>query len=200
MEGVLWAAAGVGLAVALATARRCSRLAQEVNKLKHDHYGLDGRLKRSAEEIRASIEPLRLHVAKLAMGGVVPRAMILQGRLYQEIAADEARQVLEQALQRQDGTVLVVDVRTPSEYAVRRVTGAKLVPIEELEQRYKMDIPEAADKVFVYCASGERSRLACEFLGRQGYTNVYHVQGGMLSWHGQTEGGGALNLIQIERK
>ncbi|MBM4125219.1 MAG: hypothetical protein FJ246_09770 [Nitrospira sp.] len=199
MDWALWAVAGAGLAAALMAARRCSKLVHEVNKLKHDQYGFDGRLKRSVQELRDTIEPLRLHLATVATGGQVPREMIVQGRLYRDISPDDARQAVERALQQKDRTVLVVDVRTPGEYAVRRVPGAKLVPIEELEQRYEAEIPETAGRVFVYCASGERSRLACEFLGRRGYTNICHIQGGMLSWQGPTEGDGESKLIQIGR-
>jgi rhodanese-related sulfurtransferase len=200
MEGLLWAVAVIGLAAALVATRRGSQLAEELKGLKRAQYENDSRLKRLSEEVRETVEPLRLHLAKVASGGSVPREMILNGRLYQDISADDAQKLLDQERERKAGAVLFVDVRTPREYAVRRVAGAKLVPIEELEQRYKADIPDTADKVLVYCASGERSRLACDFLSRQGYTNLCHVQGGMLSWRGPTEGDGQLNLIQIGRK
>ena len=200
MEGLLWAVAVIGMAVALLATRRGSQLAEELKGLKRTQYENDSRLKRLSEELRETVDPLRLHLAKVASGGSVPREMILNGRLYQDISADDAQKLFDQERERKAGEVLFVDVRTPREYAVRRVAGAKLVPIEELEQRYKADIPDTADKVLVYCASGERSRLACDFLSRQGYTNLCHVQGGMLSWRGPTEGDGQLNLIQIERK
>jgi rhodanese-related sulfurtransferase len=200
MEGMLWAVAVVGLAAALVAARRSSRLAEEVKGLKRTQYEIDSRLKRTSEEMRETVEPLRLHLAKVASGRSVPQEMILNGRRYLDISAEEAQRLLERENERRAGEVLFVDVRTPKEYAVRRVAGAKLVPIEELEQRYAVDIPDIVEKVLVYCASGERSRLACDFLSRQGYTNLYHIQGGMLSWRGPTEGEGQLNLIQIQRK
>ncbi len=200
MEGLLWAVAAIGLAAAFVAFRRGSRLAEEIKGLKRVQYDADSRLKRLSEEIREAVEPLRLHLAKVADGGRIPREMILNGRLYQDISADEAQRLHDRERERKSGDVLFVDVRTPREYAVRRVAGAKLVPIEELERRYKAEIPDTTAKVLVYCASGERSRLACDFLGRQGYANLYHVQGGMLSWQGPTEGAGPLNLIQIERK
>lgn len=200
MEVLLWVVAGGGIAVALLSVRRSSRLAEEVKRLKREQYDADSRLKRISEEIREAVEPLRVHLAKVATGGTVSREMILDGRLYREASADEAQAALAREAAEPGGQVLFVDVRTPKEYAVKRVAGAKLVPFEELEMRYQRDIPESVEKVFVYCASGERSRLACDFLGRRGYVNLYHVLGGMLSWHGPTEGEGQFNLIQIERK
>lgn len=29
---------------------------------------------------------------------------------------------------------------------------------------------------------GNRSQVACEMLARQGFTNVYNVQGGLIAW------------------
>lgn len=200
MEQVFWVVAIVGLAAALVAIRRSSRLAEEIKGLKRAQYEIDNRLKRASEDMRETVDPLRLHLAKVASGGSVPQEMILNGRRYLDISAEEAQRLLERESERRAGEVLFVDVRTAKEYATQRVAGAKLVPVEELEQRYKADIPDSVGKVLVYCASGERSRMACDFLSRQGYTNLYHVQGGMLSWRGPTEGEGQLNLIQIERK
>lgn len=197
MEGLLWAGAVLVVAVAWLAARRVSKLTREVAQLKRDQYYADGRLKRIPEEIREAVEPLRLHVARIAAGGRVHPEMILHGQLYQDISADEAQRVVERAAGQTPGTVLVVDVRTPREYAVKRVVGAKLVPFEDLETRYKRDIPETAEKVLVYCMGGERSRSACDFLSRRGYTNLYNIRDGIQAWRGAMEGEGELSLIQI---
>ncbi|MEK6618226.1 MAG: rhodanese-like domain-containing protein [Nitrospirota bacterium] len=197
MGALLWACAVLGLAVALLAIRRFSKLAKDVARLKRDQYYAESRLKRIPEEIREAVEPLRLHLAKVATGGHVQPEMILTGRLYQDVSADEAQRAIEQEAGQKPGTVLLVDVRTPREYAVKRVVGAKLVPFEELETRYKSDIPETAEKVFVYCMGGERSRSACDFLSRRGYTNLYNVRDGIQAWRGPTEGEGELSLIQI---
>lgn len=194
MEILLWAVAVGGIVVALLSARRSSRLAEEVKKLKRVQYDAESRLKRVSQEIRETVEPLRLHLAKVAEGGTVSRDIILDGRLFREISADQA-----QVLMDGDANAVVVDVRTVREYGIKRLTGAKLVPFEELEKRYQ-EIPEAAEKVIIYCGSGERSRLACDFLSRKGYTNLYHVLGGIQSWQGQTEGEGEVTLIQIQKK
>jgi len=198
MGGLLWAFAVLGVAVAWLAVRRFLKLTKDVAQLKRDQYDAESRLKRVPEEIREAVEPLRLHVAKIATGGRVHPEMILHGRLYQDVSADEAQRVMERAAGQTPGTVLLVDVQTPREYAVKRVVGAKLVPFEELEARYKSDIPETAEKVFVYCMGGERSRSACDFLSRRGYTNLYNVLDGIQAWRGAMEGEGELSLIQIQ--
>lgn len=195
MEIMLWAAAVTGIAIALWSARRSSKLTDDLKRLKREQYDMDSRLKRISQEIREAVEPLRVQLAKVAGGGTVSPEIILDGRLYWEISADQAQQMLEG-----DSNAVLVDVRTAREFGVRRLAGARLVPFEELEKRYQAEIPDSADRVFVYCASGERSRLACDFLSRKGYTNLYHILGGIQTWHGPTDGEGELNLIQIQKK
>ncbi len=67
---------------------------------------------------------------------------------------------------------LVLDVRTPAEFAAGHIEGALNVPLKELERR----IPEiASDKdtpLMVHCQSGGRSAAATQILRRLGYTQV----------------------------
>ena len=184
------AAGGAGLAI-----RRAARLGQELAELRREQRDVQSRLKQATEELRESVQTLRLHLAKLAEGGRVPPQMILQGTRYVTISTPEAQRLFESEPER----VVLVDVRTPREYAVKRVPGARLLPLEELEARYEKEIPEAAERVLIYCAAGDRSRLACDFLSRKGYTNLYHVRDGIQGWKGPTEGEGPTTLIQIER-
>ena len=200
MRAWLWVVAAGGAFVVLLLVQRVVKLARQVSRLKREHYYTESRLKQISEEIREMVEPLRLQVAKIAAGGGVPQELILTGRRYLDVSAEEAQRVIEQETGARSGRVVLVDVRSPKEYAVKRVPGAKLVPFEELEKRYKEDIPDTAEKVFVYCAGGERSRFACDFLSRQGYTNLYHVKDGLQGWRGPTEGEGKLTLIQIRSR
>ena len=198
MDTILWVIAGLGLAAGLAAIRWAVKLARQVDQLKREKYYSDSRLKRVPEDIREAVEPLRHHLAKVAAGGSVSREMILEGRLFMDVSAEEAQAAIDQAGEGRTGKVLVVDVRTPKEYAVKRIPGAKLVPFEELDRRYREEIPEATEKIFVYCMGGERSRSACDFLSRRGYTNLYNIREGIQGWRGVTEGEGELRLVQIQ--
>ena len=186
-----------GLAVALLAMRRAARLAKEVSQIKREQYYTDGRLKRVPEEIREAVDPLRAQLAHVAEGGRVSRQMVLDGRLYMDVTAEEAHQALAQPEARQSDRVIIVDVRTPREYAARRLPGAKLVPFDELPRRYKTEIPATTEKIFLYCMAGERSRSACDFLSRQGYTNLYNIKDGLQSWRGPIEGEGELKMVQF---
>lgn len=200
MTGALWGIALLGLGIAVLAARWALQLRKDLNHLKREHYYTTSRLKRTPEEIRAVVQPLRLHVAKLAAGGTVKPELILDGRLYQDVTAAEAQEVLERDGGQQPERILFVDVRTAKEYATRRVPGAKLVPFDDLDTRYKDDIPDTAEKVFIYCMAGERSRMACDFLSLKGYTNLYNISDGLRGWRGSIEGEGEIQVIQIERK
>ncbi len=199
MTGVLWGIAVLASVAGLFAIHRLIRLQRELNQLKRDHYYTSSRVKRIPEEIKEAVQPMRFHLAKVAEGGMVPREMILDGRLYQDLAASDAQRVLEQESGHESNRIVFLDVRSPKEYATRRVPGAKLMPLDELDTRYA-EVPPTAEKVIVYCAAGERSRFACDFLSQRGYTNLYHIREGLQGWQGPIEGEAPVSLVQIERK
>jgi len=197
MNALGWVLALVGLAVGAWALRRCAMLAKDLKQLKRDHYYTETRVKRVPEEIREAVQPLRWQVANMVEGKPVARDSIVNGRLYVDISAEDSQRILE-GDHGVPETVVVIDVRTPKEHAAKRLPGARLVPFEELDARYRNDIPDTADKVLVYCAGGDRSRLACDFLARQGYTNIYNVRDGLQGWRGRTEGEGEMTFIKLE--
>ena len=198
MQGLLWTIGFTGLGIGLFALRRYFLLARELKQLKRDHYYTGNQLKRVPEELLETVQPLRFQMATMAAGKTVSPELILAGRLYLDLSAEETQRMIEREGGPQAGNVLLVDVSTPKEYLIKHAVGAKSVPFEELEARYKSDIPETVEKVFVYCASGERSRMACDFLGRKGYTNLYNVHDGLQAWRGLTEGEGEVKFIHLQ--
>lgn len=200
MQAVLLGIGLLGVALAGMALWRCRACADALQQLKRAQYYSESRLKRVPEDIREAIQPLRWQLANLTSGKPVLRELIVTGRLYADVTAEEAQRLIEGNGGYQSDTLLVVDVRTPKEYAAKHVSNAKLVPFEELDKRYPVDIPDTREKILVYCSSGERSRLACDLLGRAGYTNLYNVQDGLQAWRGPTEGEGELTFIKLERR
>jgi len=75
---------------------------------------------------------------------------------------------------------MLLDVRTPEEYAEGHISGAKLIPIQVLAERMS-EVPH--DKqVYVYCHSGGRSSRASKLLAENGFTNIENVVGGIVAW------------------
>jgi rhodanese-related sulfurtransferase len=75
------------------------------------------------------------------------------------------------------GTVVLVDVRRPDEYESGHVSGAVLVPLDQVPAH---DFPRD-QLVHLICRSGQRSMRAAEFLRAQGVDAV-NVGGGTLAW------------------
>jgi phage shock protein E len=76
---------------------------------------------------------------------------------------------------------LLLDVRTPAEFAAGHVDGALNVPVQELETALA-SLPATKDQaIVVYCRSGARSARASGLLKQAGFTRV-HDLGGMANW------------------
>lgn len=200
MEAVLLIIALSGIVLAGMALWRCRAFARDLQQLKRAQYYSESRLKRIPEDIREAVQPLRWQLANLISGKPVLQELIVAGRLYADVTADEAQRLIESNGGYQSDTLLVLDVRTPKEFAAKHVSNAKLVPFEELDKRYRSDVPDTREKILVYCSSGERSRLACDLLGRAGYTNLYNIQDGLQAWRGPTDGEGELTFIKLERR
>lgn len=69
---------------------------------------------------------------------------------------------------------LLVDVRTPEEYALGSVDGAINIPLNTLDQEFS--VFENKENVVVFCRSGARSRNAKILLQQNGFQNI--INGG----------------------
>ena len=74
---------------------------------------------------------------------------------------------------------LLIDVRTPEEFASGHIEGAVNIPVEEMQGRLD-EIPGDAP-IVVYCRSGNRSAAAARILTDAGYAHVYDL-GGIKDW------------------
>ncbi len=75
---------------------------------------------------------------------------------------------------------VVIDVRTPDEYATGHIPGAVNIPFDEIARR--IDEVEAPDGVALYCMVGPRARKGESALLAQGYETVLHLEGGLAAW------------------
>jgi rhodanese-related sulfurtransferase len=83
---------------------------------------------------------------------------------------------------RSEAPPLVLDVRSPDEYASGRVPGARNLPVGELASRLD-ELGDTRDReVVVYCERGPRARQAEAILVEAGYTRVRHLEGDMSAW------------------
>lgn len=76
--------------------------------------------------------------------------------------------------------LLVLDVRNADEYGRGHIAGSRLMPLHTLSNRFQELTSDKA--VICVCRSGSRSKVACEILTAQGFTNVTNLSGGMIKW------------------
>jgi sulfur-carrier protein adenylyltransferase/sulfurtransferase len=78
---------------------------------------------------------------------------------------------------------VVVDVREAEEWSAGHIPGAKHVPKSYLESRIEGAVPNRAQHVVLYCASGSRSAWAARTLREDlGYEHVESMSGGITLW------------------
>ena len=79
--------------------------------------------------------------------------------------------------------IVILDVRTPSEWAAGHIEGATHIPAGDIEKRVE-EVPTSGP-VYVICGGGYRSSVASSILSKLGLTNVVNVNGGMSAWNAQ---------------
>ena len=100
-------------------------------------------------------------------------------RSYTQISQEEAKQMMEQ-----DGTQIIVDVRTQEEYNSGHIPGAICIPNESIGTEPPEELPDFDQIILIYCRSGNRSKQAAQKLFDMGYINVYEF-GGINDWTGE---------------
>lgn len=78
--------------------------------------------------------------------------------------------------------LVVLDVRTKSEYDSEHVYGAIWIPHSELEARIDELASYRDHEIIVYCRSGTRSKTASAILDTHNFTKVYNMLGGISAW------------------
>jgi phage shock protein E len=81
----------------------------------------------------------------------------------------------------QDG-VVVLDVRTPEEFAEGHLTGATNIDVEA--PTFAQDVAglDKGTTYAVYCHTGNRSKVAMQAMVAAGFTHVVDLDGGIADW------------------
>ena len=99
---------------------------------------------------------------------------------YRQINMDEAITMMEE-----ESGYIILDVRTPEEFAEKHIPGALNIPNETIGTEPIPELPDKDQLILVYCRSGNRSKQASEKLVTLGYTNIVEF-GGINDWPGET--------------
>jgi glyoxylase-like metal-dependent hydrolase (beta-lactamase superfamily II)/rhodanese-related sulfurtransferase len=77
-----------------------------------------------------------------------------------------------------DNKLQVIDVRKPSEFEIGHIKGAENIPLSELTDPLHMAQIDDEANLYVHCAGGYRSVIACSLMKREGFHNLRNVLGG----------------------
>jgi rhodanese-related sulfurtransferase len=101
---------------------------------------------------------------------------------------------LQNIINTEPGGVIVVDVRTNSDFLKRSIAGAANIPFERIQTDGKEAIRQIiADqkniyhdqiptKIILYCNGGGKSKQAQNILADSGMADVAYLEGGLKQW------------------
>jgi len=79
--------------------------------------------------------------------------------------------------------ILLIDIRTPQEYAQGHLPGAKLINYYDADFMQKMSKLDKSKDLYIYCRSGHRSGKAAQYLKTTGFPKIYDLKGGINNWY-----------------
>lgn len=79
--------------------------------------------------------------------------------------------------------VVLLDVRTDTEYEVKHIPGSLLIPLQNLEARVA-DVPNSGTPIAVISESGMRSSSACALLAQHDLGPLLNLDAGLTGWPG----------------
>jgi len=77
---------------------------------------------------------------------------------------------------------IVLDVRTPKEFAGGKLAQAVNIDITQPSFTSKVQKLDTKRPVYVYCHVGSRSAFAMKQMQSLGFTHIYNLQGGISAW------------------
>jgi len=83
---------------------------------------------------------------------------------------------------RQQTNAVVLDVRTPKEFAAGHIAGAVNIDWNAADFASKAGALDKSKTYLVHCAVGGRSAKASDKMTALQFTNVYNLEGGMKAW------------------
>ena len=78
--------------------------------------------------------------------------------------------------------IRILDIRTPGEYSQGHIQGANMIDFKSANFAQEISKLDRHTPYVVHCASGGRSTKSLELFKELGFTNITHLDGGILGW------------------
>lgn len=115
----------------------------------------------------------------IALAGIALYFAYSKGWIFADFESVSPKQAY--ALLQNDENVVLLDVRTPEEFAQEHIEGATLIPVQVLHDNLAKLQSVKEKKIIVYCHSGSRSVSASRILVKNGFMPL-NVSGGISEW------------------
>jgi rhodanese-related sulfurtransferase len=81
-----------------------------------------------------------------------------------------------------DTDIIILDVRTSKEINAGYIPNSTFIDYYDKNFENKINLIDRSKKIFTLCKSGGRSFKAAEILSKNGFRNVYNLEGGFMRW------------------
>ena len=93
--------------------------------------------------------------------------------------------VLEFSKKITESGVVILDVRTPGEFAEGYIEGARLIDFQNGNFETEIADLDKNATYAVYCRSGNRSGQAVKIMQDAGFLDLFNLEGGVIDWANQ---------------
>lgn len=115
--------------------------------------------------------PLHAEPAAAAPVASVPAGVV------KNVSPEDAAKLLEE-----HPKIVVLDVRTPEEFAAGHIAGAKNVDFKAPDFAAKVAALDKSQTYLVHCAAGGRSGKTLDLMKGHNFTAIYHLNEGFKAW------------------
>ena len=91
---------------------------------------------------------------------------------------EQAKKIIEEK-----SDLIIIDVRTPEEWSDGSLPGTINIDVKASDFESKVNELDKSRTYMVHCRSGKRSTKAVGIMEKNGFTNIYHLDGGYLAWN-----------------
>ena len=105
---------------------------------------------------------------------------IVKAQTYTDVSVQQAYEMITNSTMYPD--LIILDVRSQSEFNAYHLCNAVLIPSTELDSRINELMPYNETEIIVYCHIGGRSATASQNLANNGFIKVFNMVGGISAW------------------
>ena len=117
------------------------------------------------------VSPLHGENAAPTTAAAVPAGVV------KNVSPDEAEKLL-----KDNPKIIVLDVRTPEEFAAGHIAGAKNVDFKAADFAAKVAALDKGRAYLVHCAAGGRSAKTLDLMKGKNFAAIYHLSEGFKAW------------------